>query len=335
MTAITELGEFGLIARLTSGLTRSPDVVAGVGDDAAILDIGGEDLLVATCDAQVEDTHFRLRAISPHDLGRRVLAVNISDIAAMGARPRFALISLLLPPTCDVALLDGIYAGLQDEATRFGVSLVGGNVARNAERLILDITLLGTGKRDHLLQRNCARPGEVIMVTGNLGSSAAGLLVLEDQRLASHLSSEHLTNVLTAQRTPTPRVVAGQWLVQQDVKTGIDISDGLAADLAHICAASGVGATINAEALPILPEVRTIAALTRKEAQELALFGGEDYELIFTVPAERVDEIVRDMPEAAGVKATPIGTIDEQSGLTLIAQGKSSLLQAGGWNHLA
>ncbi len=334
MTTIAELGEFGLIARLTSGLARSPDVIAGVGDDAAILDLGCEDLIVATCDAQVEDTHFRLRTISPHELGRRVLAVNLSDIAAMGARPRFALISLLLPSTFDVAILDGIYAGLQEEAARFGVSLVGGNVARNAERLILDITLLGTGKRNQLLQRNRARPGEVIMVTGNLGSSAAGLLILEHEQLASQLSSESLTNVLVAQRTPTPRVEAGQWLALHNVATGIDISDGLAADLAHICTASGVGANIDAEALPILPEVRTIATLAGREAQELALFGGEDYELIFTVPAERVDEIVREMPIASDVKATPIGTICEGSGLTLLYQGKSSPLRPGGWDHL-
>lgn len=335
MTSIAELGEFGLIARLTSGLARAPGVIAGVGDDAAILDIGCEDLIVATCDAQVEDTHFRLRTISPHDLGRRVLAVNLSDIAAMGARPRFALISLLVPSTLDVAILDGIYAGLQDEAARFGVSLVGGNVARNAERLILDITLLGTGKRNQLLQRDRARPGEVIMVTGNLGSSAAGLLVLEDERLASQIAPESLTSVLAAQRTPTPRIEAGQWLAQHTVATGIDISDGLAADIAHLCTASGVGANIDAEALPILPEVRTIATLAGREALELALFGGEDYELIFTVPAERVDEIVREMPIASRVKTTPIGTIGAGSGLTLLHQGKSSPLRPAGWDHLA
>ena len=135
MTTIAELGEFGLIARLTADLPQLAGVTTGVGDDAAVLDIGGDSVLVATCDAQVEDTHFRLRNTSPYDLGRRVLAVNLSDIAAMGANPRFALISLLLPPSLDVAILDGIYAGLRDEAAQFDTAIVGGNVARNAERL--------------------------------------------------------------------------------------------------------------------------------------------------------------------------------------------------------
>src|SRR5205085_3381456 len=198
MTTVGELGEFGLITRITAGLPQSPDVIEGVGDDAAILDIGGEEVLVATCDAQVEDTHFRLRRTSSHDIGRRALAVNLSDIAAMGARPRFALISLLVPPTLDVAILDGIYAGLREEAAQFDVAIVGGNIARNEERLVIDITLLGTGTRGQLLQRSHAKPGEVLMVTGNLGSAAAGLLVLENEHLAAQLVPERLVDVLAA-----------------------------------------------------------------------------------------------------------------------------------------
>src|SRR5437667_3166787 len=275
MTTVGELGEFGLIARITAGLPQSPDVIEGVGDDAAILDIGGEDVLVATCDVQVEDTHFRLRGITPHDIGRRALAVNLSDIAAMGARPRFALISLLVPPTLDVAVLDGIYAGLREEAAQFDVALVGGNIARNAERLIIDITLLGTGTRDKLLRRDTAKAGEVVMVTGRLGSAAAGLLVLEDEQLAAKVAQEKLAAVLAAQHTPTPRVAAGLWLAQHGVTTGIDVSDGLAADIAHICEASSVGVQIEAEALPIRPEVVAIATLAGRKPQDLATFGGE------------------------------------------------------------
>src|SRR6266576_414499 len=244
MPTIAELGEFGLIARITGGLPPSSDVIVGVGDDAAVLDIGGDQLLVATCDAQVEDTHFRLRRTNPRDIGRRALAVNLSDIAAMGARPRFALISLLLPPTLDVAVLDGIYAGLREEAAQFDVALVGGNIARNAERLIIDITLLGTGTRNKLLRRDTAKPGEVVMVTGSLGAAAAGLLVLEDEQLAAKIAPESLVGVLAALNTPTPRVAAGQWLAQHGVTTCIDVSDGLAADISHICEASVVGVQI-------------------------------------------------------------------------------------------
>src|SRR6266568_1073888 len=288
MTTVGELGEFGLIARITAGLPLFPDVIVGVGDDAAILDIGGEEVLVATCDAQVEDTHFRLRRTSSHDIGRRALAVNLSDIAAMGARPRFALISLLVPPALDVVILDGIYAGLREEAAQFDVALVGGNIARNAERLIIDITLLGTGTRDKLLRRDTAKAGEVVMVTGSLGSAAAGLLVSEDERLAAKVAQ-----------------------------------DGLAADIAHICEASSVGVQIEAEALPIRPEVVMIASLAGREPQDLALFGGEDYELVFTVPADHAEMLVRELFVATSVSATAIGTICEGSAMTLLRQGKS------------
>ncbi|MFL5591596.1 MAG: thiamine-phosphate kinase [Ktedonobacteraceae bacterium] len=334
MTTVGELGEFGLIARITAGLPQSPDVIVGVGDDAAILDIGGEEVLVATCDAQVEDTHFRLRRGSPRDIGRRALAVNLSDIAAMGARPRFALISLLVPPALDVAILDGIYAGLREEAAQFDVALVGGNIARNAERLIIDITLLGTGTRNKLLRRDTAKAGEAVMVTGSLGSAAAGLLVSEDEQLAAKVAPENLAGVLAALNTPTPRVAAGQWLAQHGVTTCIDVSDGLAADISHICEASVVGVQIEAEALPIRPEVVRIAAFAGREPQDLALFGGEDYELVFTVPADHADMLARELFVAAGVSATAIGTICEGSAMTLLHQGKPSPLRPGGWDHL-
>ena len=334
MTTIAELGEFGLIARITAGLPRSADVIVGVGDDAAVLDMGGGELLVATCDAQVEDTHFRLQHTNPHDIGRRALAVNLSDVAAMGGKPRFALISLLMPPTLDVAILDGIYEGLREEAEQFDVALVGGNIARNAERLIIDITLLGTGMRNRLLRRDSAKPGEVVMVTGSLGSAAAGLLVLEDEQLAAKIPSENLLGVLAAQRTPTPRVAAGQWLAQHGVTTGIDVSDGLAADISHICEASGAGMRIEAESLPIQPEVVTLATLAGREPQELALFGGEDYELVFTVPADRADVVAHELFVATGVKATAIGTVCEGSAMTLFRQGKPFPLRSTGWDHL-
>ncbi len=334
MTTIAELGEFGLIERLTAGLPQPTDVIVGVGDDAAILDTGGDELVVATCDAQVEDTHFRLRHAHPQDIGRRALAVNLSDIAAMGARPRFALISLLLPPMLDVAILDGIYAGLRAEAAQYNVALVGGNIARNAERLIIDITLLGTGMRDRLLRRDSAEPGEVVMVTGSLGSAAAGLLVLEDEQLAAKIPPESLVGVLAAHRTPTPRVAAGQWLAQHGVTTGIDVSDGLAADIAHICKASGVGVNIEAESLPIQPEVAMIATLAGRQPQDLALFGGEDYELLFTAPADRADVLAQELFIATGIEATAIGTMSKGTDLTLFRQGKSSPLHPTGWDHL-
>lgn len=334
MTTIANFGEFNLIARLTADLPQSPHVLLGVGDDAAILATEGEKILVATCDAQVEDTHFRLSNINPHDLGRRVLAVNLSDIAAMGATPRFALISLLLPPTLDITILDGLYAGMQTEAAKFGVAIVGGNIARNAERLIIDITLLGTAYQNQLLQRKNAQAGDAILVTGHVGSAAAGLLLLENQQLASKIAPEDQMAVLAAQHTPIPRVEAGQWLAEHNVITGIDVSDGLVGDLLHICEASNVSMCIEADALPIQPEVLVIAQRAGHDPLELALFGGEDYELLFTTPADRAMALVQDLFAATGVKASIIGSTAAGSGLTLKRNGTITSLQTGGWDHL-
>ena len=334
MKTIADLGEFELITRLTLGLPQSPHVLLGVGDDAAVLAIDGEEMLVATCDAQVEDTHFRLRNIDPHDLGRRVLAVNLSDIAAMGAKPRFALVSLLLPPTLDTAILDDLYAGLREEAAKFDVAIVGGNIARNTERLIIDITLLGTGYRDHLLQRKNARVGDAVIVTGTIGLAAAGLLLLEDHQLASKVAPVHQARALAAQRTPTPRIEAGQWLASHNIITAIDVSDGLVGDLLHICQASAVSISIEADVLPVHPEVISIAQLAGHDPLEFALFGGEDYELLFTAPIDRAKILIHELFIETGIRATIIGNVAKGSGLTLLHNGTSLPLQAGGWDHL-
>jgi thiamine-monophosphate kinase len=328
-------GEFSLIARLTAGLPLPADVIVGVGDDAAVIDLGEDRVLVATCDAQVEGVHFRLRTGAPESLGRRALAVNLSDCAAMGAIPRFALISLLAPPDSDTALLDAIYAGLRAEAEAFGVAIVGGNVARNPDRLILDITLLGTGQRQKLLLRSGARAGDAIGVTGAVGTAAAGLLIAEDEQLAGQISAEARATVAQALREPSPRVAAGQWLAEHGATAAIDISDGLAADLGHLCAASGVGAQIDAAMLPIAPATREVAGAAGREARDLALFGGEDYELLFTVPAEQAVTLVRQLNAAVGVPVTLIGTVTAESTMTLQSQGATMPLPARGWNHMA
>jgi thiamine-monophosphate kinase len=335
MGTIADLGEFGLIARLTQGWPAHPDVLLGVGDDAAILDVGNADeVLVATCDAQVEGTHFRLDRATPQEIGRRALAVNLSDIAAMGATPRWALISLLLPPTFAVAVLDGLYAGLRAEAEAAGVALVGGNVARLAERLVVDITLLGLGHRGHLLRRDGARPGNVLMVTGTLGTAAAGLRLMATSTWQTRLSADVAAPLLAAQRLPTARLAAGQWLTLHGATAALDTSDGLAADLAHLCEASGVGAQIMLDALPIRPETRLAAEALGEAATDLALFGGEDYELLFTVPAELAATCATDLFAATGTPATIIGTIQAERGLRAERDGQIGPLAPGGWDHL-
>jgi thiamine-monophosphate kinase len=335
MQTVGDLGEFGVIARLTQGLPPRPDVILGVGDDAAILEVVGADaVLVATCDAQVEGTHFRLDRATPEEIGQRALTVNVSDIAAMGALPRFALVSLLLPPNLDVAILEGIYTGLRAAGAAYGVALVGGNVARNPERLILDITLLGTAQRGHILRRDGARAGDAILVTGTVGAAAAGLRLLEDPVLAARIAP-HLRAILeAAQRTPSARVAAGQWLARNGATAALDISDGLAADLAHLCAASGVGAVLNEASLPIVQSTRVIAETIGCAASDLALFGGEDYELLFTTPPARAAEIAAELFVATGTFATVIGTTQAAPGMLLATAHGTVPLPSRGWDHL-
>ena len=335
MSTVADFGEFGLIARLTEELAVRADVLLGVGDDAAILDVGNAtEVLVATCDAQVEGTHFRLGYATPEEIGQRALAVNVSDIAAMGAAPRFALISLLVPPTLEVALLDGIYAGLRQAAAHYGVAIVGGNVAQMAERLVLDVTLLGIGIRDRLLRRDGAQPGNVLMVTGTLGSAATGLRLLLDAALRARVAPEVAAPLVAAQRTPTAQVAAGQWLAQHGATAALDISDGLAGDLAHLCAASKVGAVVDVDALPLLRETRIIAEILGCVATDFALWGGEDYELLFTIPADQATQCAADLLAATGTPATAIGTIQADPTLWQRQAGQAQPLAAVGWDHL-
>lgn len=334
MQTVGDLGEFGIIARLTQGLSPRPDVVLGVGDDAALLDVGADALLVATCDAQVEGTHFRLDRATPEQIGQRAMTVNVSDLAAMGALPRFALVSVLLPATFDMALLEGIYAGLRAACMEYGVALVGGNVAQNPERLIIDITLLGTASREHVLRRDGARSDEAILVTGTVGAAAAGLRLLDDPKLAEQIAPNMRAMLEAAQRTPRARVAAGQWLARNGATAAMDISDGLAADLAHLCTASGVGAVLDAAALPIVQATRVVAETIGCAASDMALFGGEDYELLFTAPAARAADLAAELFVATGTLATIIGTTQAEPGVLLRTASGTVPLPARGWDHL-
>jgi thiamine-monophosphate kinase len=332
MTTLADLGEFGLIARLTGNLNIPAGVITGVGDDAAVLRFPPGEVVLATCDAQVEDTHFRLGSSTPESIGWRALTVNVSDIAAMGGQPHFALISLLAPPTLDVAVLDGIYAGLRMAGDHYKTAIVGGNVARHAERLILDITLLGSGDPAHILRRSGSQPGDIIMVTGTLGAAAAGLLVQEHPDL--DISTTARATVLAAQQRPVARVAAGQWLAANGASAAVDISDGLAADLGHICSASGVGAIIHASMLPIDEATDEVALAVGKDPIDLALNGGEDYELLCVIPQRYIPEVENDILEIVGNRVKIIGEITTGDQMLLEREGVSRPLLPSGWDHM-
>jgi len=321
---IADLGEFGLIDRISRRL-RHPDgdVVAGIGDDTAVLDTGGPRLLLATVDMQVEGRHFIRGRTPPELLGRRVGAVNLSDIAAMGGTPRWALVSLALPSSLPVGWVDAFYEGLDGILGEFGAFVVGGNLS-GGTRITADLTLLGEVDRDRLLTRSGAQPGDLICVTGTLGRSAAGRAALD-----AGLTGPDVEEAIRTHLAPTPRVREGQALAATGrVTAAIDLSDGLAGDLAHICDASHRGAVVHASRLPLAEDTDAIAQQLGLDATTLALTGGEDFELLFTVPPDALDEV---RAAVAGMSVMVIGEIrPAEDGRRLIGADGGIV---GGWDH--
>jgi thiamine-monophosphate kinase len=356
---LSDIGEFGLIDRIARRLPApGAEVVVGIGDDTAALRVSGDRLLLATCDIQLEGHHFLRDKIAPQQLGRKALAINLSDIASMGGRPRYALVSLGLPKDLAVSWVDALYDGLQEEAARFGTSIVGGNIT-GSPLILVDITLLGEVEEDRLLRRSGARVGDRLLVTGTLGASGAGLAWLvarsggaegqgstgageRGSKGAGHLSTQappHLCTevdeVLAAHLTPTPRVLEGRAIGATGAATAmIDLSDGLASDVGHICELSNVGVRVEEARLPIALATRVVAEALGRDPTAFALFGGEDYELLLTAPADRVGELVAAVSQT-GTPLMDIGAIvPAAAGRTLLlADGRTVPLEPGGWDH--
>jgi thiamine-monophosphate kinase len=330
--------EFELIAHLTRGLPPRSDVALGVGDDCAILDLNGDTLLLATSDSQVEGVHFKRQFSSPEQVGRKALAVNLSDIAAMGGEPRYALISLILPTDLPRSYIDTLYTGIRHEATHYATAIVGGNIASssNSAALVIDITLLGTIERGHAITRSGAQSGDTLMVTGTLGDAAAGLYTL------LHPSARYPRNaqevLRTVHRAPQPRIRIGRILSQfgPDIITAmLDISDGLSGDLAHLCTRSNVGACIELAHLPLSPSIRAVAASIGYDPFTWALHGGEDYELLFTVSASHAQKVSEAIHAATGVSVTTIGTMLPSAGMKMVyPDGHEGVLDVRSWSHL-
>lgn len=327
---IADLGEFGLIDRIRRALRPPADgVVIGIGDDTAALDTGGPRLLLATVDMQVEGRHFIRERTPPELLGRRVGAVNLSDIGAMGGAPRWALVSLALPASLAVDWVDAFYAGLDGILAEFGAFVVGGNLS-GGDGIVADLTLLGEVERDRLLTRAGARPGDLICVTGSLGRSAAGRAALD-----ASLNDPAAWDAITAHFAPTPRVREGRALAAASGVTAmIDLSDGLASDLGHICEASDVGAVVDAGRLPVADDARQIAGRLGLDALALALTGGEDFELLFTAAPGAVERLRAAVGGATGTPVTVIGEIRPAgAGRRLVGADGVTDLRAGGWDH--
>ena len=314
--------EFDLIEEIRARVdVARGDVALGIGDDAAVLDVPAGQQLVACTDALVSGVHFPV-GTAPEDIGWKALAVNLSDLAAMGAEPAWALLALTLPDE-DAAFVQRFAEGFAELARAHGVALTGGDTTQGP--LAVTVTALGFVPHDLALTRSGARVGDAVFVTGTLGDAAGALRLLRD--------SENNGVALRARLDrPEPRIAAG--LALRGIASAcIDVSDGLLADLDHICAASKVGAEIEADALPVSPALA--ASFDAKTCRDLALSGGDDYELCFTAPAAREMEIIETLARA-GCGATRIGRIVAGSGVrALDASGNEIEIARAGWEHFS
>lgn len=317
---IADIGEFGFLSRLLPRLPGDRGAVVGPGQDCAVIRSSGRCVLL-TVDALVEGVHFQPDWLSPRQLGRKSFLVNASDIAAMGGRPRFCVVSLGLRPSYLARDLSALQAGIVAAARECGASVVGGNLTR-ADKLFVSIALVGDAPT-RIVTRQGARAGDLIYVTGWLGDAALGVRLL---RAGDPTGSG--TASIRRFREPSPRLHAGQLLVRSGIVSAmIDVSDGLLQDLGHLCSESGVGAALEIEATPLSPTYRAALGFDRS----LALSGGEDYELLCTVPERNVKGLQR-LQSQLGCPITRIGRIERRRGVRLVGDA-GTRAYPGGYDH--
>lgn len=338
---LRDIGEFGLIDQIAKLLTHPAQGSAGatvaIGDDAAAWRPSPGSYSVVTTDTMVEGVHFRRSTISWHDLGWKALAMNVSDIAAMGARPRFAVVTIGMPAETPVTAVLELYAGLRELADRFDMAIVGGDTVA-APLVIVGAAVTGEARplahalddTVPLLLRSAAQPGDGILVTGYLGAAAAGFRLVEQGGARNDPAAARL---MAAHRRPLPRVAEAEFLRAHHVLAGADNSDGLLQQVRLLCVASGVGALIDSRLLPIDPDT----AACFPDAVDLALRGGESYELVITAP-HRIVAALREAWDAAyDLPLTEVGTIlARDRGLTVLdLQGRPTPAGVSGFDHYA
>jgi thiamine-monophosphate kinase len=330
---VTEVGEFSLIQRFSRILEqRLPAGLVGIGDDCAVIPQSGSTSLLVTADLLIEDVHFLTSAISPFDLGHKALAVNLSDIAAMGGKPTFAFISLAVPQHTQVSWLDGFYEGFRAFAQSHGVFVLGGDTTQSPSAIAINITLMGEAEPPNIKLRSTAIAGDIVCVTGILGDSAGGLKAILENIPAD---SADLHQLLQQHHRPQPHVKAGQWLGQHtSVHALMDVSDGIASDLQRIAEQSRCGVRIQLETLPISLALQNCAKKFGWNATKMATEGGEDYCLLATVDPKSYDELNKKFQVEFNHPLYAIGEITStQNELLFFQEDTSQSFANSGFNH--
>lgn len=329
-------GEFGLIERVrdTHAASGGNGLVLGIGDDAAVVSLNSFEQAVVTTDMLVERVHFRRDWSDPYSIGWKAAAVNLSDVAAMGAVPTFAFLSLGLTPSETVENVDRLYDGFMDCLNRYGARLAGGDTNASPDAMVISVTQMGIVQANRALTRTGARIGDTLLVTGTLGDSAGGLALLTTLGLGK---AEKLDkDLVNAHRRPQPRVVAARAAAGTGkVHAAMDISDGIVGDLKKICAASGVGARLECGLLPLSNSLIRAAQALKRDPVDIALSGGEDYELLLAVAPDDVDEVTAAIADV-GTRVTAIGEV-VKSGMRILSANSVDEMNpdAHGWNHFA
>lgn len=336
-TPVSATGEFGLIDLLTEelGAPLDEDIVRTIGDDAAVYKIGNGRVHVVTTDVLIENIHFDRTFMPMEYLGVKSMAVNVSDIVAMNARPRFVTIALGVPHNVSVEMIQEVYKGIKKSCDAFGMTLIGGDTVA-AQKMMLSVTIIGEAEEEAVVYRHGASVGDVICVTGDIGASYAGLRLLLEQNQQLQKAGNGFKPVLNDYRyviqrhlTPTPRLSAIDAFQKAEVRPNamIDISDGLASEIQHICRQSYCGARLIAKQLPIHEETKKVAGLFSQDADTYALYGGEDYELLLTLPEASFNKLPKDA-------FTRIGVITEEESIVIeTPEGAAIPLQGKGYQH--
>ncbi|MFC2158470.1 thiamine-phosphate kinase [Acidobacteriota bacterium] len=332
---LKEIGEFGFIDRIKSlCLISEENVIKPIGDDCAVYELEGSRVGLMTTDMLVENIHFLRNRMTPFELGYKTLAVNLSDIAAMGGTPRHAFLSIAIPEDVSVEFLDELYEGMLSLGKEYRVNVLGGDTAGSKTDLVLNIALIGEATRDQVLYRDGAKPGDRIYVNGCLGESAAGLeLLLGDLDIKGTLR-RHLLN---SHFQPEVFVRQGRFLAQSGFVTAcIDLSDGISSDISHVCRESGVGAVLHRSDLPVSPELKEFSDITGKDPNDIILAGGEDYRLLFTVQKDNAAELEKRYKDKFGSPLFCVGEITE--GREILLKDERALLSRlspAGWDHFS
>lgn len=332
---LSDLGEAGIIQLVQE---KGPTGLAshirkGIGDDCAVLETGGKRCLLVTTDTLIQGIHFTDQTLPPEALGWKALAVNVSDISAMGGTPRTAFLSMGLQPKTSISFLESFMAGFKALADETAIVLAGGDTVESPSFAAITVTLLGDCPPENVVYRSGARVGDDLWVTGPLGNAAGGLFLLREG-LSAETSA--YASLIKAHQRPAPRLGAGIALGESGlVHAMIDISDGIAKDLGHICEQSHTGALLQATSIPMSDALLRLAADAKKSPLDWALHGGEDYELLFAASASDEEKIVSLTTKVSGSPPAKIGTVINKDGIWLEGEAGRKRPQSGGYVHFS